>query len=46
MIRPLRRAHGVASLLLTLMVAAILAAALGWRVAAPVTAPDLIETQP
>lgn len=43
MIRPLRRAHGVASLLLTLAIMAILAAALGLRVGAPVTTFGPIE---
>lgn len=43
MIRPLRRAHGVASLLLTLATLAILAAALGLRVRAPVATLGPIE---
>lgn len=43
MIRPLRRAHRAASLLLALVVVAILAAAIGLRVAAPVAARGALE---
>jgi hypothetical protein len=45
-IRPLRRAHRVASLLLAVVVAATLAAALSWRVAAPVVPIDILRSLP
>ena len=46
MIRPLRRAHRVASLLLALVVVATMAAALSLRVAAPVVPLDALRGQP
>lgn len=46
MIRPLRRAHRVVSLLLALAVAATLAAALVLRVAPPVTPAGALEGRP
>ncbi len=46
MIRPLRRAHRVASVLLALVVMATLAAALSLRVDTPAVPRDALENRP
>jgi hypothetical protein len=45
-IRPLRRAHGLASVLLAVVVLATVAAAIALRVTAPVTPREALEARP